>query len=544
MRKRKRRTEILRVWSKGLGRVELAADLKKVRVLYDGNAILLTGKTEPPVSWEFVVVLSSTELWPMMKLVVSNAGRRFFTKWLKLRLFDNKAMAEGYRLAIKTRPGAKPEIEYAGIIQEPQKSVQVVTRKKTNTQEQRKTQSAVIVAPTVPTKASLQDIRNKYYDLARTALTNQKWFHEWFRYATAEPYEAVDFIMKEIVMKNRCLGCAACVQVCPVNVFDFVGDKPADRRHASCVFCGMCAAVCPPARLGERELSSVIVNGNARDEGFGRYRTAVLARSRDPEVLLRAQDGGVVTTLLIHALNEGIIDAVITGDTAKGQTLRPVPRLATTREQLLSCAGSRYTYSPNTVKFREAYDKDLRVALVGVPCQINGLRYSQTGETADFDFTSWFRHKVVFTVGLFCSEVFTAKGLDDLSMRTKIPLSEIANINVKGKVISKTKDGNENISSLKEMRKFMRQECNNCWDYSAELADISCGGIGQKGWTFTVPRTEIGQSLYEKMLEKNQIEVRAIEEEAQNSKDLLVKLCAQKKVRPKLGKPSSSDNLL
>jgi hypothetical protein len=108
----------LRVWSKGLGRVELAVDLNKARVMHDGNSLLLTGKTAPPVSWEFVIVLSSTELWPLMKLVMSNAGRRFFRRWLKLRLFDRKAMEEEYKTAIKTRPGAKPEIEYAGIIKE------------------------------------------------------------------------------------------------------------------------------------------------------------------------------------------------------------------------------------------------------------------------------------------------------------------------------------------------------------------------------------------------------------------------------------------
>ncbi|MDG6905777.1 MAG: Coenzyme F420 hydrogenase/dehydrogenase, beta subunit C-terminal domain, partial [Nitrososphaerota archaeon] len=68
------------------------------------------------------------------------------------------------------------------------------------------------------------------------------------------------------------------------------------------------------------------------------------------------------------------------------------------------------------------------------------LRHSQTGETADFDFTTWFRKKVVFTVGLFCSEVFTNKGLDDLSMKTGVPLSEMANLNVKGKIILRSKD--------------------------------------------------------------------------------------------------------
>ncbi|MDG6922251.1 MAG: 4Fe-4S binding protein, partial [Nitrososphaerota archaeon] len=236
----------MRVWSKGLGRVELAADLRKVKVIYDGKALLLTGKTEPPVSWEFVVVLSSTELWPMLKLVISNAGRRFVTKWVRLRLFDRAALQEEYKFAIKTRPGAKPEVEYAGIIQQ---NETVAKSSKTKSQVAATANATIL-------KVTPEDIIKKYYELAKKSeQLGSNWFNDWFRYSMAEPFEAVDFIMKEVVAKNRCVGCAACVEVCPVNVFDFVSDKPADRRHSSCVFCGMCAAVCPPARLGNSALS-------------------------------------------------------------------------------------------------------------------------------------------------------------------------------------------------------------------------------------------------------------------------------------------------
>lgn len=107
----------MRVWSRGLGRVELAADLKKVRIIYDGKSMYLTGKTEAPLGWDFVVVIDSTELWPMAKLVSNGKGLKFLSRWLKLRLFDHKALKEGYNKATKTRSGVKPDIEYAQIIQ-------------------------------------------------------------------------------------------------------------------------------------------------------------------------------------------------------------------------------------------------------------------------------------------------------------------------------------------------------------------------------------------------------------------------------------------
>lgn len=380
-------------------------------------------------------------------------------------------------------------------------------------------------------------IKNRFYNMVSLQSKVDGWFEGWLQYATHEPFEAVEFLMNEIVYKDRCIGCAACVEVCPVNVFDYVGDKPVDSRHSGCVYCGLCAAVCPPAHLGSSHLSKFIIRGeDVKDEGFGRYRTAVLARAKDSEILARAQDGGIVTTILLKALEEGKIDAAILGDTVKGEPLKPVPRLARTREEILSCSASRYTYSPNTVAIREAYEKDLRVALVGVPCQVNGLRHIQNGHAEGFDFVRWFRKNVAFTIGLFCSEVFTYEGLEDLSRRINVPLDQIVNVNVKGKIISRTKDGKEIVSSLKDMRKYMRSACNNCWDYSAELADLSAGGIGLKGWTFTVTRTELGRSLYDGLVEKDLIEVKPLGEEPK-SKELLIKLSSQKRERPKVYLP-------
>ena len=392
------------------------------------------------------------------------------------------------------------------------------------------------------------DVTREFYNRSSSNSNDSAWFHGWFQLATHEPFEAVDFLMSEIVHKGRCIGCAACVQVCPVNVFDYVGDKPVDSRHAGCVYCGLCATVCPPAHLGgsSDELTRFVIKGSdLKDEGFGKCRTAVLARTNQEHILSKAQDGGISSAIVIQALESGMIDGVILGDTVESEPLNPIPRLATTKEEILHCAGSRYTYSPNTTAIREAFDRNLRVAVVGVPCQINGLRHIQYGPSEGFDFTSWFRKNVIFSVGLFCSEVFTYEGLLDLSKRINVSLEDIVNINVKGRIVSKTKDGRTIISSLKNMRKYMRPACNYCWDYSAELADISLGGIGQDGWTFTVTRTPTGQALFDKLVDKNLIEIKEIgdtnkdsagqsaEESSSKAKELLIKLSAQKRSRPR-----------
>ena len=286
----------------------------------------------------------------------------------------------------------------------------------------------------------------------------------------------------------------------------------------------------------------MISGEHVKDEGYGRYRTAVLARSKREDIASRAQDGGVASILLIEALEKGMIDGVVLGDTAAGDPLKPVAKLATTRAEILSCAGSRYTYSPNTTALKEAFDKNMRVAVVGVPCQINGLRHIQFGHSEGYDFTEWFRKNVVFSVGLFCSEVFTYEGLVDLSRVINVPLKYIININVKGKIVSTTNDGRKIVSSLKDMRNYMRSACNYCWDYSAVLADVALGGIGQDGWTFTVARSKKGQELYDELVRKDLIEVRQLGPE-DKARKLLMKLSTQKKNRPKLYERSLNKNV-
>jgi len=116
-----------------------------------------------------------------------------------------------------------------------------------------------------------------------------------------------------------------------------------------------------------------------------------------------------------------------------------------------------------------------------------------------------------------------------------VPLQDIVNINVKGKIVSKTRDGRIFVSSLKTMRKSMRPACNFCWDYAADLADISLGGIGQDGWTFTVTRTPMGQKLFDRLVEKSLIEIKQLDSDPESAKarQLLIKLSAQKRNRPK-----------
>ncbi len=56
--------------------------------------------------------------------------------------------------------------------------------------------------------------------------------------------------MIEIVLAERCIGCDACIRVCPNDVFDADDDGIAViARQSDCVTCYLCEAYCPADAL-------------------------------------------------------------------------------------------------------------------------------------------------------------------------------------------------------------------------------------------------------------------------------------------------------
>jgi hypothetical protein len=122
------RENSVRVWSRGLGRVELAADLERVKVIYDGGTLFLVGKSEPPVSWDFVVSLDSAELWKVTRLAFNRPGMGFMLRYFKLRLFDRKQLAAHRAKSTTPRVGTNPDRDYAPVIAKTRPQKQPTTR--------------------------------------------------------------------------------------------------------------------------------------------------------------------------------------------------------------------------------------------------------------------------------------------------------------------------------------------------------------------------------------------------------------------------------
>ena len=100
-------------------------------------------------------------------------------------------------------------------------------------------------------------------------------------------------------------------------------------------------------------------------------------------------------------------------------------------------------------------------------------------------------------------------------------------MNIKGKMLVTTDSGVTAIP-LAEIKQYARKSCSVCDDFSSELADISVGGLGLDGWTFTIIRTEKGEELFSNA-EKAGFLITKPLEEGTFALSLLAKLTKKKK---------------
>ncbi|MBE0512795.1 Coenzyme F420 hydrogenase/dehydrogenase, beta subunit C-terminal domain [Candidatus Bathyarchaeota archaeon] len=340
-----------------------------------------------------------------------------------------------------------------------------------------------------------------------------------------EPKKPLSFgnLLAKVVLTEKCAGCSACVSVCPVGCLEYVEGKP--KLIKKCANCGICAIVCPQYEYTLPSLEeSVFGRQRKPEEEFGIYRRIVIAQACDEKVLQACQDGGVVTALLTYALEKEIIDGAAVSGVSQDKPFYPVPRLATTPEEVLECAGTRYTYSPNLLAFQEGIDQNKkRLAFVGTPCQIHALRKIE-------DLLLEYVNPLQLAIGLLCTESFTYEGLMEKHIQRElgINLGDIEKINIKAKFLVTTKSGEVKVIPLKEAKQYTRKGCAICTDFSSELADISVGGLGLSGWTFTILRTEKGEELFDGAVRKEFIKTRRVEEE-KRAFDLLLRLSKRKR---------------
>jgi coenzyme F420 hydrogenase subunit beta len=220
-----------------------------------------------------------------------------------------------------------------------------------------------------------------------------------------------------------------------------------------------------------------------------------------------AQDGGVVSALLISLLEAGEIDGALVARESASEPWKGEAFLATTPEEVRECAGSFYnqTLALAYVDFA-SYDlpPNPRVAVVGTPCEIEGIRAMQA---RPWTWGSSRLEAITLTIALLCTKSFNYEKLmlEEIRDKRDIDLEEVGRVDViRGKMIVEDKGGETLFEEpIRDFYGAALKGCDECADFMGHAADISVGSVGSAdGYSSVLIRTEEGLAAWSYVREK------------------------------------------
>ncbi len=326
-----------------------------------------------------------------------------------------------------------------------------------------------------------------------------------------------------VIDASKCCSCGGCEAACPIGAIELHALRPGLVKD--CNKCEFCWKSCPRMIDDYAPIYPIVFGEAYRDPALGVYRQAYALRNADEAIRKRAQDGGVVTAILLHLLEGGVIEGAVVSGIDPKAPWRPKPLVATTIKEIVSAAKSRYTRSPNLIALKEALKerKLKQIAVVGTPCHIQAIQRMRLAPLKKID------RSVVMTIGLFCSETFKFKELmeDKIVQDFGVPLENLRKLDIKGKLLVYPRGAKESLKiPLSEAQDWIDPGCHGCKDFASEFADISVGGAGTPGkWSTVLVRSEQGQAVVEEMINAGLF---LHEELAEEGLDKLRKIAAPK----------------
>ena len=314
-------------------------------------------------------------------------------------------------------------------------------------------------------------------------------------------------LIDRVINQGICIRCGACVGLCPY--FDYFDGKVVAMDQCS-ADTWRCLQLCPRAEYEETNLDTV--GPEPTDSGeIGSYKNIFIARSTDKEIAKRSQYGGVVSALLIYALEKGHINSAVLTDT--GNQISPCGMLARNRGDVLNCAGSRFSGSGSLSMLNSAITAgENKIGVVGLPCQMEALARMRL-MTPDGPERS---AHIALKIGLFCTwaidyrqlEMFLkSEGIEGPVKKYDIPPPPAEKFRVQNE------KGWRDIP-LSDIRPLVQKGCVFCQDMTAEWADISVGTVeGRDGWNTVVVRTDSGSEIVDAAVKHGWLETGNLPEE-------------------------------
>ncbi len=306
----------------------------------------------------------------------------------------------------------------------------------------------------------------------------------------------------EVLEKNLCTGCGMCVGMCPYI-------KTVDERVAVIHPCGLedgnCYRVCPRTETNLSRLDRQVFGVERDDPVLGKHTALLFARAKDERIAGAGQYGGTVSALTIFALEQGVIDAAVLTQGNGGSY--STPWIARSREEILACGGSKYSACPTMTGFHRAVrEGSRRTGVVGRPCQVTAVRKMQ-GLAGGNGVPHLPEGSVSLVIGIFCFWALAPGFYHWLA--TQVDPRQVLGVDIPLEGLEVRTTGGVHRWPVDEVRPFIRPTCLQCFDSTAEFADVSVGSTEHDPrWNTLVVRSERGAELVKRAQRAGAIKVK------------------------------------
>lgn len=230
---------------------------------------------------------------------------------------------------------------------------------------------------------------------------------------------------------------------------------------------------------------------------LGTHRSCYLTHAKDAGIRGEAASGGTTSALAIALLERGLVDGVLVWRMVCDQP-DPVcePFIATTREEVLSARGSKYTainFPRQALPLIKKFEGKL--AVLTLPCDASYLRRKikvspEIGE------------KVAYILTLFCGHNSEPELTKIITRRHGIEWEDIESFKYRtgawrGILTMVAKDGREvqiptrTFTHYQNLHFFSERKCLNCTDHFGFDADVALGDI----WSLDAKKHDVKPTL-------------------------------------------------
>jgi coenzyme F420 hydrogenase subunit beta len=319
--------------------------------------------------------------------------------------------------------------------------------------------------------------------------------------------------IKEVVDQGLCTGCGTCSGICPVEAVEMHVSKGLllpriDEEKCTC--CDLCVKCCPGYAVDFEALNSVVFGVQPKDAFLGNYLGCYVGHSNDYKVRFNSSSGGVVTQLLVFALDKGLIDGAVVTRMRGDSPLLPESFIARTKEEIVSASKSKYCPTSTNEVLKQILKADGKFAFVGLPCQIHGVRKAEMN-------IKGLKEKIILRISLFCSHNVSFHGTEFLLKKLGLSPNMVLSIAYRGRgwpgsMVLKLKGSPRLVVPYSRGFRcywpifscyfFTPLRCLMCWDCTGELADISVGDAWLRefrsdniGSSIIITRTKLGEDF-------------------------------------------------